>query len=81
MLHPYVNLATQGHSTLTVVNRYTYVKLNSWGYRDTSGFLCMTVPVHAAVTVMRFLVNRSMVITHPPYSPDQAPADIFLFPK
>jgi len=39
------------------------------------------VPVHAAVTGMCFLVNRSKVITHPPYSPNQAPADIFLFPK
>ena len=37
---------------------------------------------HHAATVKKFLANRNVAILHhPPYSPDLAPADYFLFPK
>ena len=39
------------------------------------------VPSHNA-TVKKFLANRNVaVLHHPPYSPDLAPANYFLFPK
>jgi histone-lysine N-methyltransferase SETMAR len=38
-------------------------------------------PVHTAEKVQRFLAKKQIqVIPHPPYSPDLAPADYFLFP-
>jgi histone-lysine N-methyltransferase SETMAR len=37
--------------------------------------------VHTAEKVQRFLAKKQIqVIPHPPYSPDLAPADYFLFP-
>jgi len=39
-------------------------------------------PSHNATIVKQFLAQRKMtVLDHPPYSPDLAPADCFLFPK
>ena len=39
-------------------------------------------PAHAALLTRRFLTNNNMtVVPHPPYSPDLAPSDFFLFPK
>ena len=39
-------------------------------------------PPHNAATVKKFLANRNVaVLHHPPYLPDLAPADYFLFPK
>ena len=39
-------------------------------------------PVHSAAVVQQFLADRSIkTIAHPPYSPDLAPANFFLFPK
>jgi histone-lysine N-methyltransferase SETMAR len=39
-------------------------------------------PVHTAATVTDWLAARCVkMIEHPPYSPDLAPADFFLFPK
>jgi len=39
-------------------------------------------PSHNAAIVRKFLANRNVaVLHHPPYSPDLAPADYFLFPK
>jgi len=39
-------------------------------------------PSHNAAIVKKFLVNRNVaVLHHPPYTPDLAPADYFLFPK
>lgn len=39
-------------------------------------------PVHTAAVVQDWLAARGVqVIDHPPYSPDLAPADFFLFPK
>ena len=40
------------------------------------------VPAHAAILTLRFLTdNNNTVVPHPPYSPDLAPSDFFLFPK
>jgi len=40
------------------------------------------VPSHNPAIVKKFLANRDVaVLHHPPYSPDLAPADYFLFPK
>jgi len=40
------------------------------------------VPTHNAAIVKKFLANRIVaVLHHPPYSPDLAPADHFLFSK
>ena len=39
-------------------------------------------PSHKAAIVKKFLANRNVaVLHHPPYSPDLAPADCFLFPQ
>ena len=39
-------------------------------------------PAHTAGSVRRFLAQKQVpVLNHPPYSPDLAPADYFLFPK
>jgi transposase len=39
-------------------------------------------PAHNAFSVKQFLANKSItVLKHPPYSPDLAPCDFFLFPK
>ena len=39
-------------------------------------------PVHTATSVKTFLARRRVeILTHPPYSPDLAPADFWLFPK
>ena len=39
-------------------------------------------PSHNAAIVKKFLANwKVAVLHHPPYSPDHAPADYFLFPK
>jgi histone-lysine N-methyltransferase SETMAR len=39
-------------------------------------------PVHTAATATDWLAARRVkMIEHPPYSPDLAPADFFLFPK
>ena len=39
-------------------------------------------PAHTATLLTRFYAeNKITVLSHPPYSPDLAPADYFLFPK
>jgi histone-lysine N-methyltransferase SETMAR len=39
-------------------------------------------PCHKALLIREFLANHNMLsLLHPPYSPDLAPADFFLFPK
>ena len=51
---------------------------------DEQGFMFHwdNAPVHTAVTVKNWFANHAIpVLEHPPYSPDLAPADFFLFPK
>ncbi|GFX98454.1 HTH_48 domain-containing protein [Trichonephila clavipes] len=39
-------------------------------------------PAHSALSVKRFLAKHNIpVLEHPPYSPDLAPCDFYLFPK
>lgn len=39
-------------------------------------------PAHSALTIRQFLASRQVAtLDHPPYSPDLAPSDFFLFPK
>jgi histone-lysine N-methyltransferase SETMAR len=39
-------------------------------------------PAHNALSVKQFLANDNItVLEHPPYSPDLAPCDLYLFPK
>ena len=39
-------------------------------------------PSHNATIVKKFMAKRNVaVLHHPPYSPDLAPADYYLFPK
>ena len=39
-------------------------------------------PAHTSLPVQHFLASKNMVvIPHPPYSPDLAPCNFFLFPK
>ncbi|PNF31047.1 hypothetical protein B7P43_G17721 [Cryptotermes secundus] len=40
------------------------------------------VPAHTALSVRQFLTKNGMTpVPHPPYSPDLAPCDFFLFPR
>ena len=39
-------------------------------------------PAHSVIRVCQFLAQKMIaVLDHPPYSPDLAPADFFLFPR
>jgi histone-lysine N-methyltransferase SETMAR len=39
-------------------------------------------PAHASLLIRIYLAkHQTSVVPHPPYSPDLAPADFFLFPK
>jgi hypothetical protein len=39
-------------------------------------------PVHTALSICEFLAKKNIpVLPHPPYSPDLAPRDFYLFPK
>ena len=39
-------------------------------------------PAHNALSICQFLAKKNVtVLDHPPYSPDLAPCDFFLFPK
>jgi transposase len=39
-------------------------------------------PAHTALSVREFLASKKItVLEHPPYLPDLAPTDFFLFPK
>jgi len=40
------------------------------------------VPAHTALSIREFVAKKNIpVISHPPYSPDLAPCDFYLFPK
>jgi transposase len=49
---------------------------NSWALHHDNA------PAHTSLLVRQFLTStKTAIIPHPPYSPDLAPCDIFLFPK
>jgi len=50
----------------------------------TNGFILHhdNVPYHTMLLVRQFLSNKNITVSpHPPYSPDLAPLDFWLFPK
>lgn len=49
----------------------------------TAGFFTKTMlQAHSAFSIQRFLIEKNIsILQHPPYSPDLAPRDFFLFPK
>ena len=49
---------------------------NAWAlHRDNT-------PAHTSLSICQFLAERNIAtLEHPPYSPDLAPCDFFLFPK
>ncbi|GFX69366.1 mariner Mos1 transposase [Trichonephila clavipes] len=52
------------------------LKEKSWIFHQDNA------PAHSALSVKRFLAKHSIpVLEHPPYSPDLAPCDFYLFPK
>lgn len=56
--------------------RWSEWKSNSWKLHHDNA------PAHTKADVMQYLQeNKINVLEHPPYSPDLAPADFFLFPK
>ena len=52
-------------------------------WRDNSWFLHHdNAPAHSALSIRQFCAKNQMtVLPQPPYSPDLAPCDFFLFPK
>ena len=49
---------------------------NAWLLRQDNA------PAHNVLSIRQFLAKRNVtVLDHPPYSPDLAPCDFFLFPK
>lgn len=60
-------------------NRIRRVQPQRWAQRDFF-LLYDNTPAHMVALVVQFLVKKQIpVIAHPPYSPDLAPADFFLF--
>ena len=49
---------------------------NTWALHHNNA------PAHTALSICQFLAERNIAtLEHPPYSPDLAPCDFFLFPK
>jgi len=49
---------------------------------DSWSFLHDNAPAHTCLIVKQFLAKKKVtVLSHPPYSPDLAPCDFWLFPK
>jgi histone-lysine N-methyltransferase SETMAR len=41
-----------------------------------------TAPAHTALSIQEVLVKKNIpILPHPPFSPDLAPCDFYLFPK
>ena len=61
----------------------TILRVRTAKFQSSEWFLLHdNAPSHNAATVQKFLANRNVaVLNQPPYSPDFAPADYFLFPK
>jgi transposase len=40
------------------------------------------MPAHTTLSIREFLAKKDIpILPHPPYSPDLAPCDFYLFPK
>jgi histone-lysine N-methyltransferase SETMAR len=70
---------------ITVVQRLRDTVHRKRPYKWFSGSWLLhhdNAPCHAALSVREFLAKHSIpVVSHPPYSPDLAPYDFFLFPR
>ena len=50
--------------------------------RQTPGSSTTTTRLHTALSIRQYLAQRNVpMLEQPPYSPDLAPSDFFLFPK
>lgn len=64
-----------------LISRIRRVRPALFGDRDFF-LLHDNAPAHTAASVRQFLAQKQVAtLNHPPYSPDLAPADYFLFPK
>jgi len=64
------------------VNCYHFDVLDRTYVNLVTGSCARTPPSHNATIIKQFLAQRNVtVLDHPPYSPDLAPADYFLFSK
>jgi histone-lysine N-methyltransferase SETMAR len=51
-------------------------RAGNWLFHDDNA------PIHRVLVTSEFLAHNSIItFPHPPYSPDMAPCDFFLFPK
>jgi len=51
-------------------------------WQNQNRIIHYNAPAHRSFNVSQFLAKNNMtVIPHPPYSPNLAPCDFFLFPK
>jgi len=56
--------------------RQSLWEANTWALHHNNA------PAHTALSICQFLAERNIAtLEHPPYSPDLAPCDFFLFPK
>ena len=64
-----------------LVNKICQKRRDSWA-RKTWILHLDNAPAHTALSVKQFLVSKQITtLHHPPYLPDFAPCDFFLFPK
>ncbi|KAG5316891.1 MOS1T transposase, partial [Acromyrmex insinuator] len=86
-------IVAYGEATLDRSNVYRWYKMFSEGREDVNdeeraGRLSTSItkhdnaPAHTSLLVREFLAkNNTLMMPQPPYSPDLAPCDFFLFPK
>ncbi|UYV60991.1 hypothetical protein LAZ67_1003019 [Cordylochernes scorpioides] len=66
----------------TITGEYYLNVLKQYRDEDSWCLLHDNAPSHSSLTVRRFLAkNNVCVLNHPPYSPDLAQCDFYLFPK
>lgn len=69
-------------SVLTTLRERVRRKRNDLWKKKTWILHQDNAPAHNALSVKTFLANHNIpILDHPPYSPDLAPCDFFLFPK
>jgi hypothetical protein len=70
---------------ITVLQCLRDAVCRKWPHKWSSGVWLLhhdNAPCHAALSVREFLAKHSIpVVPHPPYSPDLAPCNFFLFPR
>jgi hypothetical protein len=70
---------------ITVLQRLRDAVRRKGPHKWSSGIWLLhqdNAPCHAALSVREFLAKHSIpVVPHPPYPPDLAPCDFFLFPR